>query len=70
MGSSAPGRALAKTLNKVGVLVGNCRVFVGNRMFDPYTREAQFLVEEGATVTEVDNTLTAWGRAMEAMAVW
>ena len=41
--------ALSKKLGKVGVLVGNCRGFVGNRMFDPYRREAQFLVEEGAT---------------------
>ncbi|MCB1733449.1 MAG: 3-hydroxyacyl-CoA dehydrogenase family protein, partial [Halieaceae bacterium] len=65
----ATSMALAKTLKKVGVLVGNCRGFVGNRMFDPYTREAQFLVEEGATVAEVDNVLTAWGMAMGPMAV-
>ena len=45
---------LAKRLGKVGVLVGNCRAFVGNRMFDPYVREAQFLLEEGATIEEVD----------------
>src|SRR5262249_52099888 len=30
---------LAKRLGKVGVLVGNCRGFVGNRMFEPYLRE-------------------------------
>src|SRR6202040_2547258 len=36
---------LSKTLGKVGVLVGNCSGFVGNRMFGPYRREAQFLVE-------------------------
>ena len=39
---------LSKKLGKVGVLVGNCRGFVGNRMFGPYRREAQFLMEEGA----------------------
>ena len=33
---------LSKKLGKVGVLVGNCRGFVGNRMFGPYRREAQF----------------------------
>ena len=27
---------LSKKLGKVGVLVGNCRGFVGNRMFGPY----------------------------------
>ena len=36
--------ALAKKLEKVGVVVGNCRGFVGNRMMMPYMREAQFLV--------------------------
>jgi 3-hydroxyacyl-CoA dehydrogenase len=41
---------LSKKLGKVGVLVGNCRGFVGNRMFGPYRREAQFLVEEGASI--------------------
>ena len=41
---------LSKKLGKVGVLVGNCRGFVGNRMFGPYRREAQFLVEEGAGI--------------------
>ena len=43
----ATSMALAKRLGKVGVLVGNCRGFVGNRMFGRYQREAQFLLEEG-----------------------
>lgn len=60
---------LAKRLSKVGVLVGNCRAFVGNRMFDPYVREAQFLVEEGAKIEEVDHAMTAFGMAMGPLAV-
>ena len=48
---------LSKKLGKIGVLVGNCRGFVGNRMFHPYRREAQFLVEEGASVEAVDKAL-------------
>src|SRR4026209_307477 len=36
----ATSMALAKTLKKVGVLVGNCRGFVGNRMIHCYLREA------------------------------
>ena len=40
---------LARRIRKVGVLVGNCDGFVGNRMLAPYLREAEFLVEEGAT---------------------
>ena len=46
--------ALAKKLNKIGVLAGNCRGFIGNRMIHCYGREAQFLVEEGARAEEVD----------------
>jgi 3-hydroxyacyl-CoA dehydrogenase len=59
---------LAKRLSKVGVLVGNCRGFVGNRMFGPYRREAQFLVEEGASITAVDQTLYEFGMAMGPLA--
>jgi 3-hydroxyacyl-CoA dehydrogenase len=59
---------LSKTIGKVGVLVGNCRGFVGNRMFGPYRREAQFLVEEGASIDAVDNALTDFGMAMGPLA--
>ncbi|MCS6866155.1 MAG: 3-hydroxyacyl-CoA dehydrogenase NAD-binding domain-containing protein [Gemmataceae bacterium] len=60
---------LAKRLGKVGVVVGNCRAFVGNRMFEPYVREAQFLLEEGATIDQVDGALTEFGLAMGPLAV-
>jgi 3-hydroxyacyl-CoA dehydrogenase len=59
---------LSKKLGKIGVLVGNCRGFVGNRMFGPYRREAQFLVEEGAEVEAVDKALVAFGMAMGPLA--
>jgi 3-hydroxyacyl-CoA dehydrogenase len=59
---------LSKKLGKVGVLVGNCMGFVGNRMFGPYRREAQFLVEEGASVDAVDNALYDFGMAMGPLA--
>jgi 3-hydroxyacyl-CoA dehydrogenase len=59
---------LSKPLGKVGVLVGNCRGFVGNRMFGPYRREAQFLVEEGASIEAVDKALTDFGMAMGPLA--
>ena len=41
--------ALGKRMKKVSVLAGNAYGFIGNRMLDPYIREAQFLVEEGAS---------------------
>jgi 3-hydroxyacyl-CoA dehydrogenase len=59
---------LSKPLGKIGVLVGNCRGFVGNRMFGPYRREAQFLVEEGASVAAVDKALADFGMAMGPLA--
>lgn len=60
---------LSKKLGKIGVLVGNCRGFVGNRMFHPYVRESVFLLEEGASVEEVDNALYEFGMAMGPLAV-
>ncbi len=65
----ATSMALAKKLKKVGVLVGNCRGFVGNRMLAPYGREAQFLVEEGARPEEVDAALYEFGMAMGPLAM-
>jgi 3-hydroxyacyl-CoA dehydrogenase len=60
---------LSKKLGKVGVLVGNCRGFVGNRMFHHYVRESVFLLEEGASVQDVDDALYDFGMAMGPLAV-
>jgi 3-hydroxyacyl-CoA dehydrogenase len=59
---------LSKKLGKVGVLVGNCRGFAGNRMFHPYIREATFLAEEGARPEAVDAALYNFGMAMGPLA--
>src|SRR5262249_178799 len=63
----ATSMGLAKTLGKVGVLVGNCRGFAGNRMFHPYQREAQFLLEEAATAAQGDAALSDFGIARGAV---
>ena len=60
----ATALAVAKKIGKVGVVVGNCAGFVGNRMMFPYMYEAQFMVEEGATPEQVDRALTGFGMAM------
>src|SRR5229473_1239919 len=52
---------LARKLNKVGVLVGNCFGFVANRMIAYYMREAYLLLEEGARVAEIDAALVEFG---------
>jgi 3-hydroxyacyl-CoA dehydrogenase len=52
---------LAKKLGKVGVVVGNCFGFVANRMLAYYMREAYLLLEQGATVPQIDTVLTGFG---------
>jgi len=64
----ATSMALSRRLGKIAVLVGNCRAFVGNRMFGPYRRESTFLVEEGASVGAVDKALYDFGMAMGPLA--
>src|SRR5437867_5098590 len=52
---------LARRLGKVGVVVGNCFGFVANRMLAYYMREAYLLLEEGASVPQIDRVLTDLG---------
>ena len=52
---------LSKKLGKVGVVVGNCFGFVANRMLAYYMREAYLLLEEGASVPQIDKVLTDFG---------
>jgi len=61
--------ALAKKLGKVGVLVGVCDGFVGNRMLHAYTRQANFLLEEGALPQEVDKAIFDFGFPMGPFAM-
>ena len=60
---------LAKKIKKVGIIVGNCDGFVGNRMFHQYVMQAHLLVEEGATPEQVDSAAEEWGWAMGPFAV-
>ncbi|WP_298374152.1 3-hydroxyacyl-CoA dehydrogenase NAD-binding domain-containing protein [Azospirillum sp.] len=60
----ATALAFGKRLRKVSVVAGVCDGFIGNRMVEQYLRQAQFLVEEGASPTEVDGALERWGMAM------
>jgi 3-hydroxyacyl-CoA dehydrogenase len=62
--------ALAKKLKKVGVLSKVGYGFIGNRMMDPYAREAERLTLEGATPAEVDAALEDFGMAMGILAVF
>jgi 3-hydroxyacyl-CoA dehydrogenase len=55
---------LGKTLRKVAVVSGVCDGFIGNRMLEPYTKQAAYLVEEGATPQQIDCAIEAFGFAM------
>ncbi|NXF90442.1 ECHP enzyme, partial [Eubucco bourcierii] len=57
----ATAMQLAKALRKVGVVVGNCFGFVGNRMMFPYLQQAVFLLEEGSSTEAVDRALEDFG---------
>jgi len=65
----ATSLALAKRLRKIGVVVGNCFGFVGNRMLYSYGRENQLMLLEGAAPETIDQALYDWGMAMGPNAV-
>jgi 3-hydroxyacyl-CoA dehydrogenase len=66
---TATALALAKRMGKLAVVAGNCPGFIGNRMLRAYRREAQLLLEEGASPLQVDAALEEWGMAMGPFAV-
>ena len=55
---------LSKRIGKVGVLVGICDGFVGNRMLYAYRRQADFLLEEGALPHQIDKVIYDFGMPM------
>ncbi len=61
--------ALGRQLGKIAVVAGVCHGFIGNRMLEGYTRQVRFLLEEGASPTEIDAALTGFGMAMGPCAV-
>ncbi|UBV41546.1 enoyl-CoA hydratase/isomerase family protein [Deinococcus taeanensis] len=60
----ATSMALARRIRKVGVVVGVCDGFVGNRMVHRYGDEARRIVEEGARPEDVDAAMNALGLPM------
>jgi 3-hydroxyacyl-CoA dehydrogenase len=56
--------AVAKKIRKTAVVSGVCDGFIGNRMLRYYVREANALVEEGASPAQVDRAMERFGMAM------
>ncbi|MGN8199736.1 3-hydroxyacyl-CoA dehydrogenase NAD-binding domain-containing protein [Salinisphaera sp. RV14] len=61
--------ALARRIGKVGVAVGVCYGFVGNRMLHKRQAQAVALVNEGATPSQVDRVLYDFGLPMGPFAM-
>jgi 3-hydroxyacyl-CoA dehydrogenase len=60
---------LARKIGKIGVLVGVCHGFVGNRMLAQRQREAQKLILEGAMPWDVDRVIYDFGLPMGPFAM-
>jgi len=56
--------ALAKKIRKTAVVSGVTDGFIGNRMIEQYSRQAGFLLDEGATPQQVDKAIEKFGFAM------
>ena len=65
----ATAMQLARKIGKVGVLVGVCYGFVGNRMLAQRQREAQKLILEGAMPWDVDRVIYDFGLPMGPFAM-
>lgn len=65
----ATGMALGKRLKKLPVLTGNAFGFIGNRIYNAYRKQCEFMLEDGAWPEDVDSALQAFGFAMGPFAV-
>ena len=65
----ATALGLSKTMGKVGIVVGVCDSFAANRSLYAYTRQAGFLIEEGALPEQVDRVIYDFGFPMGPFAV-
>ena len=65
----ATAMQLARKIGKIGVLVGVCHGFVGNRMLHQRQREAQKLILEGAMPWDVDRVIYDFGLPMGPFAM-
>ncbi len=55
---------LAKAIKKTAVVSGVCDGFIGNRMIEQYSRQAGYLLDEGALPEQVDKAIEKFGFAM------
>ena len=66
----ATALVLAKRFGKLPIVSGVTEGFIGNRIFSAYRREAEYMVEDGASPQEIDAALEAYGFPMGPFAVF
>lgn len=65
----ATGLQLGRRLGKLPVLCRNAFGFIGNRIYNAYRRQCEFMLEEGAWPEDVDRAMQGFGMAMGPFAV-
>lgn len=60
----ATAMQIARRIGKVPVISSVCYGFIGNRMLEPYMRETEFLLLEGAQPQQIDAAIESLGMAM------
>lgn len=62
--SVATGFALARRLGKIAVRSGVCDGFIGNRILSAYRKQAEYMMEDGASPAEIDIAFHRLGMPM------
>lgn len=57
----ASAMQLARRMKKIAVVTGVCDGYVGHRMWRQYTKQAAYLVQEGATPEQIDQAVEMFG---------
>lgn len=66
----ATALTLGRRIGKLPVVSGVCYGFIGNRMLEPYSREAYRLLLEGADAPQIDRVLTDFGFNMGVLSMY
>lgn len=53
-----------KKLRKLSIVAGVTEGFIGNRIYQRYRRQCEFMLEEGATPQQIDAAMESWGLPM------
>lgn len=61
---------LGRRCGKLPVVAGVCDGFIGNRLYNAYRTQCEFMVEDGAWPEQVDAAMEAFGFRMGPFSVW